>query len=77
MKEKERKKQHSLGLPFFMLQLLTLKWTYGTSSHNTRLQKLKCFPGTTFKTQKQLKENLNKQPNKQWKKSQSKEQNLN
>ena len=26
---------------------------------------------TTFKTQKQLKENLNKQPNKQWKKSQT------
>jgi len=42
-------------------------------SHNARLQKLKCFPGTTFKTQKQLKETLNKQPNKPWKKSQSKE----
>lgn len=38
-----------------------------------RLQKMKCFPGTTFKSQKQLKETLNKQPNKPWKKSQSKE----
>lgn len=32
---------------------------------------MKCFPGTTFKTQKQLKETLNKQPNKPWKKSQT------
>lgn len=39
-------------------------------------KKMKCFPGTTFKTQKQLKETLNKQPNKPWKKSQSKETNV-
>lgn len=75
MKEKET--THSLGLPFFNATTLTLKWTDRAASRNARLQKLKCFPGTTFKTQKQLKENLNKQPNKQWKKSQSKEQNLN
>lgn len=38
-----------------------------------RLQSLPCFPGTTFKTQKQLKETLGKQPNKAWKKAPGKD----
>lgn len=63
-------------IAFFHAPTLALKWTDRTTPHNARLPKLQCFPGTSFKTQKQLKENLNK-PSKQWKKSQSKEQNLN
>lgn len=77
MKEKERKKQHTVSDCLFSCYNFDPEVDRQTASHNARLQKLKCFPGTTFKTQKQLKENLNKQPNKQWKKSQSKEQNLN